>query len=424
MLEQFDRGELPQPALDRENPAQPALDRENPAQPAIYCGDTPHAEFVPRSVSSRWRTVEVVGLSLSMPVIGWCLKAQDPFFLHGTFPWLVLVPLLIAVQHGLSAAITSAALLCSGVWLRQALGVEEPPGVWAWTAGCFLIALLAGWFKDQSLRRERDLSANSQELGQRWQRLARAHRVLELSHSQLEERLIAQGWSLESVVRRAGAELATAATPARVYALVLDLLACQAQLLAASFFAPSPLRSADSREAVRLDTAPAAGLGKVVRTAPAGASLSAHPIVRRALLTGQVALLAPEPVAEGLEESVLAALPLVASSGRVLGVVVVQEMPFLAFTPATFSELDTILRGIADLVDARLCELRSSAPSRVKHRSGVRLRLDEGAAPISDEEISREVISHEVSLDARLSAAVGEELPPDSSSSRVGGWRG
>jgi hypothetical protein len=359
-----------------------------------------------------------VGLSLSVPVIGSLLRAQDPFFLHGTFPWLVLVPLLIAVQHGLSSAIASAVLLCSGVWVRQALGVEEPPGVWAWTAGCFLIALLAGWFKDQWLRRERDLSARCQELGERWQRLARAQRVLELSHSQLEERLIAQGWSLESVVRRAGAELASATTPARVYALVLDVLASQAQLLAVSFFAPSPLRSADSREPARLDTTPAASLGKSVRSgsaasAPAGASLSAHPIVRRALLTRQVALLAPEAAAEGLEESVLAALPLVTSSGRVLGVVAVHELPFLAFMPGTFSELDTILRGLADLVDARLCELRSSAPPRVKHRSGVRLRLDDEAAAVEA-----------TSLDARLSAAMGEELPPDSSASRVGGQRG
>jgi hypothetical protein len=364
-----------------------------------------------------------VGLSLSVPVIGSLQRAQDPFFLHGTFPWLVLVPLLIAVQHGLSSAIASAVLLCSGVWVRQALGVEEPPGVWAWTAGCFLIALLAGWFKDQWLRRERDLSARCQELGERWQRLARAQRVLELSHSQLEERLIAQGWSLESVVRRAGAELASATTPARVYALVVDVLASQAQLLAVSYFAPSPLRSADSREPVRLDATPAAGLGKIVRSlsaasssaasAPAGASLSAHPIVRRALLTRHVAMHAPEAAAEGLEESVLAALPLVTSSGRVLGVVAVHELPFLAFMPGTFSELDTILRGLADLVDARLCELRSSAPPRVKHRSGVRLRLDDEAAAVEA-----------TSLDARLSAAMGEELPPDSSASRVGGQRG
>ena len=366
--------------------------------------------------------VEIVGLSLSVPVIGSLLKTQDPFFLHGTFPWLVLVPLLIAVQHGLSSAIASAVLLCSGVWVRQALGREEPPGVWAWTAGCFLIALLAGWFKDQSLRRERDLSAQSQELGERWQRLVRAHRVLELSHSQLEERLVAQGWSLDSVVRRAGAELATAVTPARVYALLLDVLASQAQLLAASFFAPSPLRSADSREPVRLDPAPAAGLGKLIRSSPAGASLSAHPIVRRALLTRQVALLAPEPAAEGVEESVLAALPLVTSSDRVLGVVVVYEMPFLAFTPATFSELDTILRGLADLVDARLNELRRSAPARVKHGSGVRLRFEDEAASL--EAASFEAASFEAaSLDARLSAAVADDLPPDSSASRVGGRR-
>jgi hypothetical protein len=354
-----------------------------------------------------------VGLSLSVPLVGSLLRAQDPFLLHGTFPWLVLVPLLIAVQHGLSSAIVSAALLCSGVWVRQALGSEEPPGVWAWTAGCFLIALLAGWFKDQSLRRERDLSVHSQALGERWQRLARAHRVLELSHSQLEERQIAQGWSVESVVRRAGAELARAPTPARLYALVLDVLASQAQLLGVSFFAPSPLRSADSRESLRLDTAPAAALGKIVRMAPAGASLSAHPIVRRALLTRQVALLAPESAAEGLDESVLAALPLVTSSGRVLGVVAVHELPFLAFTPATFSELDTILCALADLVDARLCELRGSAPARAKHRSGVRLRLD-------DETLTFEATS----LDERLSAAVGEELRPDSSASRLGGQRG
>lgn len=379
--------------------------------------------------ASAWRYVEIAGLSLSVPVIGVLLGAQDPFFLHSTFPWLVLVPLLIAVQHGLSSAIASAVLLCSGVWVRQALGAEEPPGVWAWTAGCFLVALVAGWFKDQALRRERDLSVQSSELGERWQRLTRAHQLLELSHSQLEERLVAQGWSLESVVRRASAELASAATPARIYALVLDVLASQAQLLSASFFAPSPLRDAGSREPVRLDSAPAACLGTPPRAALEGPAWSAHPMVRRALATRQVALLAPESAAEAVEDSVLAALPLVASNGRVLGVVAVHEMPFLAFTPATFSELDTVLRGLADPVDARLGELRSSAAARVKHRSGVRLRFADGATAFEAtpfEATPFEAAPFEaVSLDARLSAAVGEELPaPDSSASRVGGRRG
>ena len=387
--------------LERSPCGEPTQSEDPDVQPGV----------APSDQSSGWQYVEVAGLSLSVPVIGSLLGTRDPFFLHSAFPWLVLVPLLIAVQHGLASALASAALICSGVWLRHAFGAEEPPAVWAWTAGCFLIALLAGWFKDQWLRQERELSSRSQEFGERVQRLARAYRVLELSHSQLEERLMARGWSLDSVVRRAGAELASAATPARVYALVLDVLASQAQLLAASFFASSPLRSADSREPVRLDAAASACLGRPVRAAQPGASLGAHPIVRRALLTKQVALLAPEPAADGTEEHVLAALPLVSSSGRVLGVVAVHEMPFLAFTPAVFSELDTILRGLADLVEERLCELRGSASPRVKQHSGVRLRRD--LAPPCEA----------TSLDARLAAAV-EELTPDPSASRVGGKRG
>jgi polysaccharide biosynthesis protein PelD len=355
-----------------------------------------------RGQQDWFRCSEILGLTAGVPLLALGMQAQDPFFVRAVFPWLILVPLLIAVQHGLGSAVVSAALLSSGAWVYEAVVGARTPGFWVWTAGCFLVALVAGWFKDQALSREQELGTRVHELDARLQRLVRSHQVLELSHSRLEEHLVAEGWSLESVVKHASEELARAVTPARVYGVVLDVLASQAQLLAATFFALAPRGSGHAEEAASLEVTPAASLGKPFRAqalAPAsGRGVVGHPIVQRALLTRQVALLAPERGAEPVDEIVLAAVPLVASGDRLLGVLAVHEMPFICFTPGTFAELETIARSLADLADARLRELSigSVKPELVRRRSGLRFRLTGGTEPSA----------------------------PDSDAPRVGGKRG
>ena len=348
---------------------------------------------------------ESLGIAIGAPLLTFAMKLPDPFFVAGSFPWLVLVPLAIGAQHGLLPAVLGTSVLGLGAWAHAAFLGGAEQGLGPWMTGCFLVAIVAGGLKDHALRRGREIEARAEDLAGRLLQLTRAHRVLGLSHARLEERLFADAWSLEGVVQQASKDLARAATPARVYGVVLDVLASQAQIQAASFLRCAAGRLGAAPGWRCLEATPAASLGSVTNPG------APHPIVERALLTRQVALLAPESMSDASSGAVLAAVPLVTSRSRLLGVIVVHEMSFIAFTRETFVDIDSIAQALADQVAARLAELdaasepRAAVPcrelevARVSEReaprrerskkqiSGIRLRLEEppasAAAPAS-----------------------------------------
>jgi len=333
----------------------------------------------PRAVLERY--IEVLALTLALPLVGYLARVPDPFFVHAAFPWLVLVAILVGAEHGLWAASLTAGLWCAGAWGYALATGGSLEGLRSWSIGCCFVALITGWFRDRAELRGQQLSARAEVAEARQQQSARSQRVLQLSHARLEERLLAGGWSLENVLRQAARELGRASTPDSVYAVVLDVIAGQAPIHAASLLRCG---AATGREAGRpqLEPAPVACFGQ----APAGAAQ--HPVVQRVLATGQVALLAPERVGTTPEENVvLAAVPLVTSTQRWLGVIAVHELPFIAFSPETFNELLAIAERLADLAVARLVVLEGGAPADLAGRASAEwLSLRERVASLREPE--------------------------------------
>jgi hypothetical protein len=329
-----------------------------------------NGERRPREAWGRY--AEVLGLTLVVPLFGYLAHVPDPFFVHAAFPWLAVVAVLIGAQHGVVPALLGAALSSAGAW-AHAIGTHgDVEGLRTWSVGCLFVALITGWFRDQAHARQRRVVARAAAAEAGLQQLSRTQRVLQLSHTRLEERLVAEGWSLENVVRQASRELGRASTRGHVYGVLLDVLGSQAQLQAVSLFVSPPSGGREGAGRARLEPTPVASLGKAREGAALGLvaqhsvaqhSVVQHPVVQRVLATGKVAMLAPERVAAGQADAVLGALPLVTSAGRWLGVIVVQEMPFIAFSPETFSELLAIAERLADLVEARLVALEGGLPA-------------------------------------------------------------
>jgi hypothetical protein len=343
----------------------------------------------------------------------------DPFWTQGGFPWVVLVPLAVGVQHGLLPALASTVLLGLGAQLHaSALNVanlaasSSGAALSTWT-GCWVVAALAGGFKQHAVRAERAEHERAEELKRRLQRSLRQQRVVALSHRRLEERLAADAWSLAGVVSLARRELEQASTAVRAYQVLLDVLASQAQIQVAAFFACRDPHAAPAH--AELEPAALCALGRVAAE-PAGAPAPQQAVVLRALRTGSVALLAPEGHSGGAG-SVLAAVPLWTSDGRLLGIVAVYEMSFISFRRETFMELDTIAHALADAVAARLAELGQLPGSAgaaalifaraVPARSAaLAARAGEPACePADDPETAAALRKHDSSVRLRLGAA-------------------
>src|SRR5688572_29409387 len=158
-------------------------------------------------------------------------------------------------------------------------------------------------------------------------RVGRAHVVLELSHRQLEERLAARNWSIAAAFRDARRALAGSASLATVGDVVLGVLSNHA------FVQRATLVSATLLEGGRYELRPTTSMN-----GPAQLDLT-HRLVQRALTSERLVALETEGADLEAGESIVAVAPLRTVGGTLLGLVLVHEMPFLAFQAENLENL-------------------------------------------------------------------------------------
>ncbi len=299
----------------------------------------------------RQSWIEIVAITVVVPLGVYFFHPRDPFLLNAGFPWLVLVPLLIGAQHGLRGAIASSALLSVGAWL---LG-GNVTSLSQWSAGGLSAGVVSGYCRDRIRSR---LSCSGQlveEYGARLARLSRAHAVLKLSHQRLEERLSAQSWSLASAVNEAERRLASCESPESAAQIALEVFFNHAMVQSASLLLQPITGRASSDDARALTLQGQLG--------PARSVDVRHPLIERALETGRLVAIDVHADASA-DPSVLAAVPISTASGAKLGVLVVHEMPFMAFQAAHLKNIASLALYIGDLLAAPFDGTRSGTHAR------------------------------------------------------------
>ncbi len=301
----------------------------------------------------RW--IETVLFSVGAPVLGWLLAPNDPFLVMAKFPWLALVPMFIGLQHGFSPAVISVALLITGaVGNAELFGVTPMGTIAFWAIGCLVLGLACGGLRDKLNSRITELTKSNDERGTRLDRIERAYCVLNLSHTQLEERLAAERWSLQTAVEDAERRISLPSTTSlsEVGEILLDIFANHGMIQCASLYlSPTPLA---------LPSTPTAVLG---RKYP---SVAMHPLVQRALSAGRLASITGKSPGILGNRDVLAAVPLMTSAKRCIGVIAVHDMPFMAFHAEHLANLALLAGRLADSVEPSLPRLASATAQPVE----------------------------------------------------------
>jgi hypothetical protein len=227
------------------------------------------------------------------------------------------------------------------------------------SVGLLIVGMVAGEFSDLWKRRLQGLETEQEQLRRRFDGFARTYQALRLSHDLLESRVAGATTTVREGLRalsdgvfpRAGAE----ATAARI----LDIFATHCDARVAAVFLCD-----DDGE---LPAAPSARLGAL-------APPSDHPLIREALRRKAVASLTlPDPTAQGSSASevasdfakdLLIAAPFIDLDDRVRGVLVVGDMPFMAFGPETLRRIAVLAGRIGDLLSAQR-DARGDEPAAV-----------------------------------------------------------
>lgn len=321
---------------------------------------------------------EVMLITAAAPVIGLFVNPADPYLLHGPFPWLMLAPLALALSHGLWAGLTSMALL-SGLAGWEALSAGTVTASFArWSIGCGLTVLIAGQIRDWVRERRDKLATRADHLQDQLGQSERSRPSVQRSHAKLEARVISNRPSLAAASDGAERRIAGGHSIHELGQILLDVLATQGHLHAASLYV------ADCDHGLLLSE-PVASFGGT------SASSSQHPLVVRAFTTGKLA-----SVVDGLEvarndTSVLVAVPLITARRRTVGVVAVEQMPFMMFHADQLDQVLALAGHLADLLFDRWGEVPGAAvPDEQATAIGVPVAAGTGALPARADAIDRD----------------------------------
>jgi hypothetical protein len=290
---------------------------------------------VPRQVV--W--LETVVLILVIPLAGSFLNRNDPFFVQATFPWLWFGPLLVALRYGVAQALSSVALLVV-LWFGSSFsGLINAVFPLHFMLGGALFTLIAGQFSTIWATRLRRSDLLSRHASERFEQLSRAYFVVRYSHDQLEQNLIIRPVTLRQAITELRRLLtASGGTVSRELAEeFLVLLAHYCSLSSAAIYVLNDGVPEDE---------PLAQCGQ-------GAPLRENDLLfRSAVESDHTAYQAANRLDSGDQSCYLVAAPIRTSSGRLLGMLLVTDMPFMALHRETLQILAVLLAYAADHVEA------------------------------------------------------------------------
>jgi hypothetical protein len=283
-------------------------------------------------------------ITAAAPVLGSLVNPADPYLLHSPFPWLLLAPLAVALQHGLWAGLTSSVLLSGlAAWYALSAGTI-PESFTSWSIGCGLTALIAGQIRDSVRGRTDKLTKRADHLQDRLERSERSRHLIQLSHAKLEERVVSSRTSLASAMDDAGRRMNEGHSMQELAQVLMDVLATQGHLHAATLYVAA-------RDHGILLSEPVASFGGT------GTSSALHPLVVRAFSTNKLAAIVDQIEVARNDTSVLAAVPLITARRRTVGVVAIHQMPFMMFHEEQLNQVFVLAGHLADLLFDRWSEV-------------------------------------------------------------------
>lgn len=311
---------------------------------------------------SRW--LETFAITAIVIIGGYILNNSDPLFVHAQFPWIWFGPLLVALRYGIAPGLVSTGGICLALLVLPRLGIPIGEFPTNYVLGGLLMTLITGQFCEVWSQRLRHADQISNHTGERFEQLSRAYFMVRLSHDRLEQNLISRPVTLRDamidlrnlLVKRGGRIDSESGTA------ILSILMHYCSLESAALY------PADDDEEI-LDS-PLAQCGKgaplnkddlLLRSAIESGN-AAYQAINQYVVEGQTR--SPAAISSAVwsvdtschdqreQTSYLVVAPLRTSSGELLGLLLVTEMPFLSLQRETLQIMGVLLAYASDQTES------------------------------------------------------------------------
>lgn len=299
--------------------------------------------FAPQELATAGQWVEVAVMSVGAVALAWYLQPQDPTLAQVRFPWLWLVPVLVALRYGVLPGLLSGVVLVGNEWLALRLG--RLPGSLSVNNlfGGGLLVLICGEFSDVWRDRNRRMEETYLYVTERLSRLTKRHLLLNLSHDRLEQEMLVRPGSMRDALVR----LRSLSMNNQQTGQVLPGAAGLLQLL-------SQYVNIESAEIYTLDEHDGAYvLGTSVASLGEPEALAADDeLLTLVLETGSLAHIASQDISLQRATSQLVVAPLVSGENHLIGVLAVTHMPFFSLNVENLQMMLVLLGYYADNLDS------------------------------------------------------------------------
>ena len=282
-----------------------------------------------------WAWVETIALTLIAAAVAYWAEPSNPFFIRADFPWLALAPALIALRYGVLPGLASCAMLSALWYAAQAADLVPTATPNLTLVGTLLLTMICGEFSGLWTSRLRRLEMSNRYLDERLERITRQHYLLMLSHDRLEQDQFSRPVTLRAALARirtlAATNAGTEAYPG--IAELLELLGQFCQLEVASFHAcTSGVPAADVLQAI--------GAAQPLQVD--------DPLVRYCLEKRELSHVQMDELRGAAHSRYLIIAPVMTHEGRLVALLAVEQMPFLALHAEALATLTVLLGYYAD----------------------------------------------------------------------------
>jgi hypothetical protein len=286
---------------------------------------------------NRMMWLETVVISLFAIAIGIFFQHHNPFQIGEEFPWIWLAPVLIALRYGVAPGFVSSMILIAAWKLMDHLAQSHESFPEQFFLGGLILTMLCGEFSAAWGARLRRAEETKHYLDERLSRITLRHLLLRLSHDRMEQEILTKPVTLRDALgglRQLTAAQGDASMPASLS--LLQLLTQYCQLESSAIFV-----AGENNDYVR---ASAIGSPPNLRVDdPLLVYALEHRALSHLLIEGLADVELPSPF--------LVIAPILTSDKKLLGVLAIDRMPFLALNEENLQMLSVMLGYYADCVN-------------------------------------------------------------------------
>jgi len=302
-----------------------------------------YARWLAPAVSGPGPALELIVTMVVAMGLAYLMLPQNPLLLGMGFPWAWLLPVILALRYGTLIGVGAVLMLLGGWFCFEAVGSYAGAFPRMFFLGGLLLVLVSGQFGDVWGTRLARARAVNRYLDERLAALTKNHYLLRISHARLENDLLARPTTLRDTLSQMRAvAMEDAARGNTGYGRLagaqpmLQVVAQACQIEGAALFACDGQRIAHE---------PAASIGPAFELDPD------DPLVRHCLETRELAHLRSSGLQQEAGTRYVAVAPVLAGSDRLVGVLVVERMPFLSLTYENLQLLMVLMGYYADGVE-------------------------------------------------------------------------